>query len=45
MDNVTVEALAQVHQQLDGWIRQRAHDPARPRRRPWVMKPHTAHPA
>ncbi len=44
MDDLTVEELAQLHQKLDGWIRQRAHDPERPRRRPWVMTPHTAHP-
>ncbi len=44
-EDVTVEARARVHQPLGGWIRQRAHDPERPRRRPWVMKPHTAHPA
>jgi hypothetical protein len=45
MEDVTVEALAPWHQKLDGWIRQRAHDPERPWRRPWVMKPHAAHPA
>jgi hypothetical protein len=45
MDEFTVEELARLHQKLAGWIRQRAHDPARPRRRPWVMKPHTAQPA
>jgi hypothetical protein len=45
MEGFSVEALARLHQTLDGWIRQRAHDPERPRRRPWVMKPHTAHPA
>jgi hypothetical protein len=45
MSHLTVEALARVYQQLDGWIGQRAHDPARPQRRPWVMKPHAAHPA
>jgi hypothetical protein len=42
MSDLTGEARAQLHQQLDGWIRQRAHDPARLRRRPWVMKPNTA---
>jgi hypothetical protein len=42
MDEFTVEELARLHQKLEGWIRQRAHDPARPRRRPWVMKPHRA---
>jgi hypothetical protein len=42
MDDLTVEARARVHQQLDGWIRQRAHDPERLRCRPWVMKPNTA---
>jgi hypothetical protein len=45
MDNLTVEELARLQQKLEGWIRQRAHDPERPRRRPWVMKPNTAHPA
>jgi hypothetical protein len=45
MDDLTVEELAQLQQKLDGWIRQRAHDPERPRRRPWVMTPNTAHPA
>jgi hypothetical protein len=43
MEDLTVEALAQLHQKLEGWIRQRAHDPERPGRRPWVMKPNTAH--
>jgi hypothetical protein len=45
MDDLTVEELAQLQQKLEGWIRQRAHDPERPRRRPWVMQPNTAHPA
>jgi hypothetical protein len=45
MDDFTVEELARLHQKLEGWIRQRAHDPERPRRRPWVMQPKTAHPA
>ncbi len=45
MDDLTAEELAQLHQKLDGWIRQRAHDPERPPRRPWVMKPKRAHPA
>ena len=45
MDDFTVEELAQLHQKLDGWIRQRAHDPERRQRRPWVMHPHTAHAA
>ena len=45
MEDFTVEELALLHQKLDGWIRQRAHDPERPRRRPWVMQPKTAHPA
>jgi hypothetical protein len=45
IDDLTVEALVRLHQKLGGWIRQRAHDPERPRRRPWVMKPKTAHPA
>ena len=45
MQDVTAEALTRLHQKLNGWISQRAHDPERSRRRPWVMKPHTAHPA
>jgi hypothetical protein len=45
MDDFTVEELAQLHQKLEGWIHQRAHDPERTRRRPWVRKPKTAHPA
>jgi hypothetical protein len=46
IDDFTVEELARLHQKVAGWIRQRAHDPARPRRRPWlVMKPKTVHPA
>jgi hypothetical protein len=45
MHDLTVEALAPWQQTLDGWIRQRAHDPERPRRRPWVRQPKTAHPA
>ncbi len=45
IEDFTVEELARLHQKLDGWIRQRAHDPERPRRRPWVMKPHPAQPA
>jgi hypothetical protein len=45
MDDLTVEELAQLHQKLDGWIRQRAPQTERTQRRPWVMKPHTAHPA
>jgi hypothetical protein len=45
MEDFTVEELARLHQKLDGWIRQRAHDPERPRRRPWVRHPHTAYSA
>jgi hypothetical protein len=45
MGDFTAEELARLHQKLDGWIRQRDHDTKRPRRRPWVMKPHMAHPA
>ena len=47
MHDLTVEELARLHQKLARWIRQRAHDPARPRHRPWVRHPHThtAHPA
>jgi hypothetical protein len=44
MHDLTVEELARLQQKLDGWIRQRAHDPERPRRRPWVMQLNTAHP-
>lgn len=43
MEDFTVEELAQLHQKLARWIRQRAHDPERPRRRPWVMPRKTAH--
>jgi hypothetical protein len=45
MEDFSVEELAQLHQKLARWIGQRAHDPERPRRRPWVMQPKTAHPA
>jgi hypothetical protein len=45
MDAFTGEELARLQQKLDGWIRQRAHDPARPQRRPWVMQRHMAYPA
>jgi hypothetical protein len=45
MHDLTVEELAQLQQTLDGWIRQRAHDPERTRRRPWVLQPKTTHPA
>jgi hypothetical protein len=44
MDDFTVEELAQLHQKLEGWIRQQAHNPERIRRRPWAMKSKTAHP-
>jgi hypothetical protein len=45
MDDLTVEALARWPQKLDGWSGQRGPQPERPRRRPWVIKPHTARPA
>jgi hypothetical protein len=45
MDDFTAEELARLQQKLDGWIGQRAHDPERTRRRPWMMKPKTTHPA
>jgi hypothetical protein len=45
MEDLTVEALAQLHQKLDGWIGQRAPQTERTRRRPWVMQPKAAHPA
>jgi hypothetical protein len=45
MDDLTAEALARLHQKLARWIGQRAPQTERTRRRPWVMKPQTAHPA
>jgi hypothetical protein len=45
MDDFTVEELARLHQKLAAWIGQRAPQTERTRRRPWVMKPNTAHPA
>jgi hypothetical protein len=45
IDDFTVEELAQLHQKLARWIGQQAPQTERTRRRPWVMKPHTAHPA
>ena len=45
MEDFSAEELARLHQKLDGWIGQRAHDLERPRRRPWVMESNTAHPA
>ncbi len=45
MDDLTVEELARLQQKLDGWIGQRARDPERTRRRPWVMQPNMAKPA
>jgi hypothetical protein len=45
MEGLTVEARARWQQTRDGWISQRARDPQRTRRRPWVMPPHTAKPA
>jgi hypothetical protein len=45
MEDLSVEALVQLHQKLEGWIGQRAHDPERTRRRPWVMPRKTAYPA
>jgi hypothetical protein len=45
LDDFTAEELARLHQKLDGWIRQRVPQTERTRRRPWVMKPKTAHPA
>jgi hypothetical protein len=45
MDDLTVEALAQWPQKLDGWIGQRAPQTERTRRRAWVMQRNTAHPA
>jgi hypothetical protein len=45
MDDFSVEELAQLHQKLEVWIRQRAPQTERTRRRPWIMQPKTAHPA
>jgi hypothetical protein len=45
MEDLTLEAFARWHQQLDRWIGQRAPQTERTRRRPWVMQPKTAHPA
>ena len=45
IDDFTIEELARWHQKLDRWISQRALQTERTRRRPWVMKPKTAHPA
>ncbi len=45
MDDLTIEELAQLQQKLARWICQRAPQTERTRRRPWVMKPKTAHPA
>jgi len=41
IDDFTVEELARLHQKLAEWIRQRAPQTERIRRRPWVMKPKT----
>jgi hypothetical protein len=45
MEDLTVEARARWPQTLDRWIGPRAPQTERTRRRPWVMQPHTAHPA
>jgi hypothetical protein len=45
IDDGPREARARWHQILDGWIGPRAPQTERTRRRPWVMPPHTAHPA
>jgi hypothetical protein len=45
MEDFTVEELAQLHQKLARWIGQRALQTERTRRRPWVMKAKTTHPA
>jgi hypothetical protein len=43
IEDFTVEELAQLHQKVKEWIRQRAPRPERARRRPWVMtKPRAA---
>jgi hypothetical protein len=42
IDDFTVEELVCLHQKVEGWIRQRDPQPARPRRWPsWVRKPST----
>ena len=43
MADFTGEELAQLHQKLARWIGQRALQTKRTPRRPWVMKPKTAH--
>jgi hypothetical protein len=43
IEHFTAEELARLHQKLHGWIRQRAHDPERPQRRPWVRHPPRGH--
>jgi len=45
IDDFTVEELPRLPQKLDGCIGQRARDPERTRRRPWVMQPKMAKPA
>jgi hypothetical protein len=45
MEDFTVAELTQLHQKLARWISQRSPQTERPRRRPWVMQPKTAHPA
>jgi hypothetical protein len=45
IEGFTIEELARLHQKLAAWIGQRAPQTERTRRRPWVMKPKTAHPA
>jgi hypothetical protein len=45
MEDLTVEALARWPQTHDGWIGPRAPQTEHTRRRPWVLPPHTAHPA
>jgi hypothetical protein len=43
IEDFTVEELAQLHQKVEEWIRQRAPRPERARRRQWVMmKPRSA---
>ena len=45
MDDLTGEELARLQQKLARWIGQQALQTERTRRRPWVMPPHTTHPA
>jgi hypothetical protein len=45
MEDFSPEELALLQEKLAGWMRQWDPHPERTRRRPWMMQPHTAHPA